>query len=242
MTPAIRGCQGHPYFSALLLASPHWPCSGSPSRHLPRWQTAAQDVWAPQKVSGWRCSVPQSFYSDLRLCPTLWDSSWSWMALPSIPCGPVTGDDKTDVSHLLSAVGLMDAVSSLEYDLEMRWGNGFLSALTLHTWRIHKEYLIAQLITLALFLKWLALQVPELCYRTLQFCICLPHTYPVGVFYIEHRPSSICLPLPLSLVPFVTIESYFEFHVICTYTTLCVYINLWRKWENIYTFVFLQLD
>lgn len=138
ITPAIRPCPAHPYFPALLLASPHWPCSGSPSRHLPRWQ-AAQDVWAPQKMSGWRCSVPQSFYSDLRLCPTLWDSSWSWMALPPVACGPVTGDDKTDVSHLLSAVGLTDAASSLEYDLEMRWGNGFLSGLTLHTRRIHKS-------------------------------------------------------------------------------------------------------
>ena len=42
------------------------------------------------------------------------------MALPPTPCGPVTGDDKTDVSHQLSAVVLIDAASSLEYDLEMR--------------------------------------------------------------------------------------------------------------------------
>lgn len=131
MTPAI--CPSQPTHTPQ-----HQACSGSPSGHLPRWQ-AAQDVWAPQKVSGWRCSVPQSFYSDPRLCPTLWDSSWSWMALPPTPCDPVTGDDNIDASLRLSAVALMDAASSLDYDLEMRWGNGFLWALALHTWRIHKS-------------------------------------------------------------------------------------------------------
>lgn len=111
-------------------------------------------LWVPQrtltKMAGstrcvgtsegewWRCSVPQSFYSDPRLCPTLWDRSWSWMALPPTPRDPVTGDDNIDASLQLSAVALIDAASSVDDDLEMRWGNGFLSALALHTWRIHK--------------------------------------------------------------------------------------------------------
>lgn len=229
----------HPYSPALLLASQHQACSGSPSGHLPRWQ-AAQDVWAPQKVSGWRCSVPQSFYSDPRLCPTLWDRSWSWMALPPTPRDPVTGDDNIDASLQLSAVALMDAASSVDYDLEMRWGNGFLSALALHTWRIHKTIsLLSWSLRYSFWNDWHSLHVLELCYRTLQFSIYLPHTYPVDIFYIEHSLSSICLTLTTAVSPIcdyrVSLWISCDLHI---YNFMCFYDIYGGNSERIYIFFF----